>query len=67
MREANVVDHDTPHKGNRTLFFDRSNLKSFNKECHDRWKQSEETGGHGFMKGCDANGYPLHNDHSWHE
>jgi len=65
--EATVVDHTEPHKGSRTMFFDANNLRSFAKVCHDRWKQSQERGGHGFMRGCDARGYPLTSDHSWHE
>jgi 5-methylcytosine-specific restriction protein A len=63
---ATVVDHKTPHKGDKTLFFDRSNLQSMNKECHDRFKQSQEAGGAGFLQGCDEHGWPLSREHHWH-
>jgi 5-methylcytosine-specific restriction protein A len=64
--KATVVDHITPHKGDRMLFFDRRNLQSMNKECHDRFKQSQEAGGAGFLQGCDENGWPLSREHHWH-
>lgn len=65
-REATVVDHIEPHHGNRRLFFDRKNLQSMAKECHDIFKQSQEKGGAGFEQGCDEHGWPLNSDHHWH-
>lgn len=65
-RPASVVDHIVPHKGNRRLFFSWSNLQSMTKECHDRFKQSQEKGGHGFDQGCDDSGQPLNPDHPWY-
>lgn len=62
---ANVVDHVIAHRGNSRLFFDSKNLQSMNKECHDRYKQSQEKGGKGFDQGCDINGSPLNADHHW--
>lgn len=35
-RRATEVDHKKPHKGNRTLFFDKDNLQSLCKKCHSR-------------------------------
>lgn len=67
LREATVVDHIKAHKGDRKLFFDPTNLQSFAKSCHDTFKQSEEAGGQGFMKGRDERGYPLNLAHSWYE
>jgi 5-methylcytosine-specific restriction endonuclease McrA len=64
--EANVVDHITPHKGDTRLFFNPRNLQSMTKECHDRFKQSQDRGGSGFDVGCDAQGSPLNHDHHWH-
>ena len=32
---AEVVDHITPHRGDRNLFFDTDNIQSLCKECHD--------------------------------
>lgn len=44
--KAVVVDHIQPHKGDRQLFFDVSNLQSLCKSCHDR-KTATEDGGFG--------------------
>lgn len=66
-KPATVVDHIKPHKGDRRLFWDVSNLQSLAASCHNGPKQSQECGGHGFMKGCDGKGYPLHPGHRWHE
>ncbi|BAQ16926.1 hypothetical protein [Methyloceanibacter caenitepidi] len=62
---AEVVDHIERHAGDRKLFFDRRNLQSMAKECHDRFKQSQERGGAGFDRGCDEHGLPLNPDHHW--
>lgn len=62
---ATVVDHITPHRGNTRLFYDPANLQSMAKECHDRFKQSQERGGAGFLAGCDESGVPLSEDHHW--
>lgn len=37
-----VADHITAHRGDEKLFWERSNLQTLCKECHDRVKQSEE-------------------------
>ncbi|WP_245482984.1 HNH endonuclease [Agrobacterium sp. CNPSo 2736] len=37
-----ICDHVTPHKGDRDLFFDASNLQTLCKPCHDTVKQREE-------------------------
>jgi len=63
--EANVVDHITPHKGDTRLFFNPRNLQSMTKECHDRFKQSQEHGGAGFLMGCDTRGFPLVSGAGW--
>lgn len=33
--EATVVDHITPHRGDRTLFWDTDNWQALCKRCHD--------------------------------
>lgn len=66
MLEADTVDHITPHRGDKRLFFDRHNLQSMHHDCHDKYKQSHEKGGAGFMAGCDDMGRPLSLDHSWY-
>jgi 5-methylcytosine-specific restriction enzyme A len=43
---ATVVDHVTPHKGDKRLFWDRSNWQPLCKTCHDR-KTVKEDGGFG--------------------
>lgn len=37
-----VCDHIRRHGGDRTLFFDPSNLQTLCKPCHDRVKQAQE-------------------------
>lgn len=36
VRIATVTDHKVPHKGDKALFWDRSNHQSMAKDCHDR-------------------------------
>lgn len=43
---ATVVDHIIPHKGDRALFWQRSNWQGLCKPCHDR-KTAREDGGFG--------------------
>jgi 5-methylcytosine-specific restriction protein A len=43
---ATVVDHITPHRGDRRLFWDRNNHQAACKRCHDR-KTAREDGGWG--------------------
>lgn len=46
VRAATVVDHDKPHKGNKELFWDKTNWRAMAKECHDR-KTATQDGGFG--------------------
>lgn len=64
---AEVVDHKEPHREDPKLFWDPRNLQSMTKVCHDRYKQSQEKGGAGFMQGCDEHGWPLSKEHSWYD
>ena len=41
---ATVVDHITPHKGDKKLFWDKSNWQSLCKSCHDRKTATEDMG-----------------------
>ena len=34
--KATVVDHVVPHRGDKVLFWDRSNWQALCKRCHDR-------------------------------
>lgn len=63
---ANVVDHIERHNGDTAKFFNPRNLMSMNKECHDKFKQSQDRGGLGFLMGCDEQGQPLSDDHEWY-
>jgi 5-methylcytosine-specific restriction protein A len=58
---ATVVDHITPHRGDRELFWDQSNWQPLCKRCHDSTKQSQEK--RDDMPAVDAKGYPT--DGSW--
>ena len=40
-----VADHRTPHRGDRTLFFDRKNLMCLCDHCHSSRKQPLEKSG----------------------
>lgn len=42
---AKVVDHIEPHKGDRSLFWDRKNWQPLCEPCHNRDKQRIEKGG----------------------
>ena len=61
IKEAQVVDHIKPHKGNTALFFKRSNLQALCWSCHSMFKQQQESTG--YASGCDEDGDPLINNH----
>jgi len=44
VEPACVVDHIVPHKGDKTLFWDRNNWQSLCKPCHDRKTATEDSG-----------------------
>lgn len=46
LTAATVVDHKVPHRGDMTLFWDRSNWQSLCKRHHDR-KTATSDGGFG--------------------
>ncbi|WP_461335862.1 HNH endonuclease [Bradyrhizobium liaoningense] len=37
-----VCDHKIPHRGDERLFWDKTNLQTLLKTCHDRDKQKAE-------------------------
>lgn len=61
VKQADTVDHIKPHKGDKELFFDSTNLQSLCKECHDSIKKEIEI--KGYYSGCDENGWPLSKNH----
>jgi len=60
---ASVVDHIKPHKGDMTLFWDKTNWQSLCKFCHDGYKQRLEKTGR--IAGCNASGIPTDPRHHW--
>lgn len=50
LTAASVVDHIVPHRGDKQLFWDRSNWQSLCKPCHDA-KTAREDGGFGNRRG----------------
>ena len=46
VKQASLVDHKKPHKGDMRLFWDRSNWQSLCKPHHDQ-KTAREDGGFG--------------------
>ena len=62
---ASVVDHVIPHRGDMTLFWDRTNWQSLCKHCHDSHKQRFEKSGRVF--GCTEDGQPIDPAHGWNQ
>ena len=58
---ATVVDHVIPHKGNKGLFWDKSNWQSLCTSCHSSVKQREEWEEEQRKKPyrVDINGWPV--------
>lgn len=61
---ATVVDHRIPHRGDPTLFWDRTNWQGLCKTCHDSHKQAQEKTG-GVLRGAGHDGMPLDPAHPW--
>lgn len=57
LRPATVVDHVTPHKGDKALFWDETNHQALCKRCHDSVKAAEESRGYDTAVGID--GWPI--------
>lgn len=47
MGTSAVVDHVKPHKGDETMFWDRTNWQALCKPCHDKKTAQEDGGGFG--------------------
>lgn len=58
---ANVVDHIVPHKGDETLFWDRSNWQPLCTHHHNSHKAIEELRGYSAV--LDGDGWPLDPNH----
>ena len=62
---ANVVNHIIPHKGDKALFWDRSNWQAVCKFHHDSTIQRQEK--LEVVIGCDDRGIPLDPNHHWNK
>ncbi|MGA9851855.1 MAG: HNH endonuclease [Gammaproteobacteria bacterium] len=40
---ASVVDHIVPHRGNTTIFWDRTNWQSLCRRCHNRKTATQDS------------------------
>ncbi len=65
VRQATVVDHKIPHRGDMQLFWDSNNWQAMAKECHDSYKARLERSG--TMAGADLKGVPIDPRHHWHK
>lgn len=64
LTDACIVDHIKPHKGDMSLFWDKTNWQPLCQPCHDSRKKTQEMGG--LMPGCDQDGIPIDPNHHWH-
>lgn len=64
VREATVVDHIRPHRGDRALFLDPANLQSLCTACHNRLKAQQERGA-GYTAAAGIDGTPADPAHPW--
>jgi len=62
---ADTVDHIVPHKGDETLFWERSNLRSCCTSCHNHLASIKDRDG--IVPGCDVDGEPLDSKHPWYQ
>ena len=60
-RRFRVVDHIVPHRGDKSVFLDRSNWQTLCPDHHDITKQREERRGYSNQKGPD--GWPIDHHH----
>jgi 5-methylcytosine-specific restriction protein A len=44
LTEATIIDHIIPHRGDKRLFWDRTNWQPICQACHDRktWAEAHE-------------------------
>jgi 5-methylcytosine-specific restriction endonuclease McrA len=60
---SEVVDHITPHRGDKRTFFNATNLQALTKHCHDKHKQRQERSG--VIAGTDSQGNPIDPSANW--
>ena len=59
-----IIDHVTPHRGNRKLFFNRENIQTLCRSCHDSRKRMLDLDGYDPQVGAD--GWPVDQEHPFH-
>lgn len=69
---ATVVDHVTPHRGDKVLFWNQDNWQPLCTSCHNSKTASMDGGGYNkqvrddvVMRGCKENGEPADPHHHW--
>lgn len=60
-KQADVVDHITPHRGDTTLFWKESNWQALCKQHHDSEKKRIEI--HGYSNSISEDGWPIDDNH----
>ena len=71
LTASTEVDHITPHKGNREIFWNHDNWQALCRSCHSS-KTAREDGGFGNKastkprQGCTVDGWPTDSKHHWH-
>jgi 5-methylcytosine-specific restriction endonuclease McrA len=65
VRASSVVDHDPPHRGDYSAFWNRDSWRALAKQCHDSYKQRLEKSGR--MIGADGEGVPIDPNHPWNQ
>jgi 5-methylcytosine-specific restriction protein A len=61
VKASDTVDHITPHKGNKELFWDRQNLQALCSSCHNTIKREIET--KGYYTAFNEEGWPVSSEH----
>lgn len=60
---ATVVDHIKRHRGDQSLFWDKSNWQPLCETHHNSTKQRDES--RGYSSGSDVKGRPIDPAHPW--
>jgi 5-methylcytosine-specific restriction enzyme A len=60
-----VCDHIIAHKGDEVLFYNRDNLQTLCKSCHDNGKQKEDI--HGYSMEIGTDGWPVDQKHPFNK
>ena len=64
---GHTVDHIIPHRGDRTLFWDKTNWQTLCATCSSGDKQRQEKSGVTAYRGVSVDGTPLDPAHHWND